>query len=87
MFHAKIGRFQLESKLELPLFSGFTVVPFNCVRWAWAFELQRSTAHAKRQKKLRQPRPADDVTKVTKGLQEIRQLIEWEDPKTNEIVK
>ena len=26
MFHAPMGRFQLEPKLELPLFSGFTVV-------------------------------------------------------------
>jgi hypothetical protein len=25
MFHAPMGRFQLESKLELPAFSGFTV--------------------------------------------------------------
>jgi hypothetical protein len=24
-----MGRFQLESKLKLPLFSGFTIVPFN----------------------------------------------------------
>ena len=29
MFQAPKGRFQLESKLELPLFSGFTVAPFN----------------------------------------------------------
>ena len=28
MFYAPMGRFQLESKLELPLFSGFTVVLF-----------------------------------------------------------
>ena len=26
MSHAPMGRFQLESKLELPLFSGFTIV-------------------------------------------------------------
>ena len=29
MFHAPIRRFQLQSKLELPVFSGFTIVPFN----------------------------------------------------------
>ena len=29
MFHAPMGRFQLESKLELSLFAGFTVLPFN----------------------------------------------------------
>ena len=29
MFHAPMGRFHLGSKLELPLFSSFTVVPFN----------------------------------------------------------
>jgi hypothetical protein len=29
VFHAAMGRFQLESKLELPLFSGFTIVPFK----------------------------------------------------------
>jgi hypothetical protein len=30
MFYAPMGIFHLESTLELPLFSGFTVVPFNC---------------------------------------------------------
>ena len=35
-----------------------------------------------RQKKLRQPRPFEDVTKVTKGVQERRQLIEWDDGET-----
>ena len=29
MFQAPMGRFQVGSELELPLFSGFTVVPFN----------------------------------------------------------
>ena len=29
MFQAPIGRFQLESKLDLPLFLGFTVVLFK----------------------------------------------------------
>ena len=29
MFHAPMERFQLESKFELPLFSGFTGIPFN----------------------------------------------------------
>ena len=30
MFETPMGRFELESKLNLPLFSGFTVVPFYC---------------------------------------------------------
>ena len=28
MFHAQMGKFQLESKLELPLFLGLTIVLF-----------------------------------------------------------
>ena len=30
MFHAPMGRFKLDQNFELPLFSVFTVVPFNC---------------------------------------------------------
>ena len=30
MFHAPMGRFQLDQNFELPLFSVFTVVQFNC---------------------------------------------------------
>ena len=40
------------------------------------------TTQARRQKKLRQPRLADVVIKVTKGLQERTRLIEWEDGET-----
>ena len=74
MFHAPLGRFQLESKLELPLFSGFTVVPIQLVVFV--------SAQTGRQKKLRHPtRPAEDV-RTTKGLQERTQLIELEDGET-----
>ena len=39
-----------------------------------------SHAQTERQKKLRQPtRAAEDVKKVTKGLQEPPQLIKWDD--------
>ena len=31
MFHAPMGRFQLDQNFELPLFSVFAFVPFNCV--------------------------------------------------------
>ena len=30
MFHASVGRLQLNQNFELPLFSVFTVIPFNC---------------------------------------------------------
>ena len=40
----------------------------------------RSTPQARRQKKFRHPTiPADDGNKLTKGLQERTQLIEWDD--------
>jgi hypothetical protein len=35
MFHAPMGRFQLDQNLELPLFSVFTVVPFNCCVYSY----------------------------------------------------
>ena len=101
MFHAQMGRFQLESKLELPLFTGFTAILFNqlcsflqafryfcgIVGRFWLsqfflFKFQRSNVQTGRQKKLGQLRPADDVTKVTKGLQERTQLIEWDHGET-----
>ena len=44
--------------------------------------LQQSTAQVGRQKKPRQPtRPAEDVNKLTKGLQEPTQLTGWDDSK------
>ena len=48
------------------------------------FEIQRSTAQAERQKKLRYPiRPTDDVLEAMKGLQKQKQLNEWNDAKDN----
>ena len=69
-----MGRFQLVSKLELPLFSGFTVVPIQLVVFV--------SAQTGRQKKLRHPtRPTKDV-RTAKALQERTQLIEWDDGET-----
>ena len=46
-------------------------------------QLQRSTAQAGRQNKLRHPtRFAEDVVRTTKGLQERTQLTEWDDGET-----
>ena len=43
----------------------------------------RSTSQAGRQKEFRDPiRPAEDTNKLTKGLQERTQLIEWDDGET-----
>ena len=44
---------------------------------------QRSNAQVHRQKQFRHPtRPAEDVNKLAKGLQERTQLIEWDDGET-----
>ena len=66
----------IESKLELPIFSGFTDVPFiSC-------ELQQATAQVGRQKKFSHPtRPSEDV-RTTNGLQEQTQQIKWDDGET-----
>ena len=55
----------------------------QCTGFTHSLELQRPTAQAGRQKKFRQPtRPAGDVVRMTKGLQERTQLIEWDDGET-----
>ena len=69
MFRAPMGRFQLESKLELPLFSGFTVVPFSCVCSYRPFIILLQS-------------PAKDVVRTMKALQEQTQLIEWDGSET-----
>ena len=73
MFHATMGRFQLE--LINFYYLIFTVVPFNS--YVFFPELQLLTAQARRQKKLQhQTRPVKNVVITTKGLQERKQ---WDD--------
>ena len=82
MFHAPMGRLQLELTLELPLFSG-------CVRSCRPFVVFTTSSAGivecrRRQKKLRHPtRPAEeDFVRTTKVLQEETRLFEWDDRET-----
>ena len=63
MFHAAMGRFQLELFIFNTYFS--TVVQLL----AWAVKLQLSTAEARGQKK-HPTRPVENIALTTKGLQE-----------------
>ena len=74
-------RFQLTSKLESALFSCFTVVPFSFVRFCGPFVVLTTSSAV--QKKLQLPtRPAEDVVRTMKCLQERTRLIEWDDHET-----
>ena len=81
IFHAPMGKFQLESELKLPLFSGLTVVPFNWLCWFCRPFVSIVTSSASlvgcfypgrvTEETFRQPtKLADDVATVTKDLQD-----------------